>query len=738
VKKHLPAALFLSLLLLAPPMAGLAASSQATTGAPLPSLAELPGVSGYEGDVSTWLAERLAQFQPQVDNLGNVVVTLGTGAPHRLLVTSIDEPGYVVSAVTDDGYLRVQRLPQAGLHPWFDLLHSAQPVEVLTRSGKRVPGIAAGLSVHLHRDIPPSERTDDVERMYIDVGARSREEVRSLGIDLLDPITLEKHAYHLANGELTAPFVGDRAAAAALVNLLESLDTAQLSGTLSVAFVGWHYMGNQGLDRLLKQVQPDEVIFVERLDRSQARPGEGVLVTSFENGDITLAVELLGVARENQIAVRAELPEAPPRGRYTGPLPLPARAALLGVPVLFAQTPAAVVSLHEVAEMKELLARYLGVTLRDLARPAETTAEAGQQPGKKPTAEEILRALAPVYGVSGFEDPVAEEVYKLLPDWAKQWAFEDAAGNLIVPLGQVSEKPSLVFIAHLDEIGWVVKEIRDDGRLVLDRKGGFLPEHFLGHAVLVHTADGDVPAVLELPPSYRRTGYNDGSVPYVAYTGAKSASEVEERGIHTGDSVSVPKKFRQLAGTRVSARSFDDRVGATALLAALRALNPQTIDREVTFVFSTREEIGLEGAAHFAARAAEGGGTPDYVFAVDTFVSADSPLESPRYALGVLGEGFVLRAVDHSNVTPRPLVDCVVRLAHDKNIPVQYGVTGGGNDGAVFVPYGAVDIPLAWPLRYSHTAGEVTDMKDVEALSHIVAALAQAAPECTMAHTGGK
>jgi putative aminopeptidase FrvX len=64
-------------------------------------------------------------------------------------------------------------------------------------------------------------------------------------------------------------------------------------------------------------------------------------------------------------------------------------------------------------------------------------------------------------------------------------------------------------------------------------------------------------------------------------------------------------------------------------------------------------------------------------------------------------------------------------LARENNISVQYGVTGGGNDGAVFQRYGSVDIPLGWPLRYSHSPGEVIDTRDVHALSNIIAVIAR-------------
>ena len=115
----------------------------------LKSLDDVPAIPGYEKPLVDQLSSRLAAFHPQVDNIGDVVVTLGSGAPHRLLVTGIDEPGFVVSAITDDGYLRVQRLPQGGLPPMFNELYSAQPVKIGTTAGGWIDGVVAGLSVHL-------------------------------------------------------------------------------------------------------------------------------------------------------------------------------------------------------------------------------------------------------------------------------------------------------------------------------------------------------------------------------------------------------------------------------------------------------------------------------------------------------------------------------------------------------------------------------------------------------------
>jgi len=74
---------------------------------------DTPAVSGYEQELSKKLVRELKVFSPKTDNVGNVWVEFGSGEPHRLIATGMDQPGYIVSAITSDGYLRVQRLPQA-------------------------------------------------------------------------------------------------------------------------------------------------------------------------------------------------------------------------------------------------------------------------------------------------------------------------------------------------------------------------------------------------------------------------------------------------------------------------------------------------------------------------------------------------------------------------------------------------------------------------------------------------
>ena len=704
-----------------------------------------PAVSGYEQGLAAAIRESLKDLSPKTDNLGNVYVTLGSGAPHRLIVTPMDEPGYVVSDITSDGYLRVQRLPQRAPNAVFDLLHAAQPVWVMTRDRKKIPGVFTGLSVHLQPGRKSAPTMAHPDEMYVDIGATSAQQVRAAGVDLLDPIALSRTLQNLGGDERTAPAIGDRFGCEALVDVLRLLHghTSNLNGTLTVAFVAQQWTGGRGLDRLLNELHPDEMIYVARVTPPRIEdskpgaatvspvttPGAGVLLgVSDVSGALTgLAADLKKMGDEQHVNIKPVLAALPAMAGYAKPTPLPAQFVHLGVASLFPVTPAETISTGDVAALEALLYRY--------ASGAAAQGGAGFGGGVGGGMSEIppIQSLTETYGVSGHEERVREQVKKLLPGWAKPQT--DAAGNLVLKLGSAkagSNAPKLIFVAHMDEIGYQVRSIERDGRLLMDVLGGGYTEFFLGHVVLLQKADGSsVAGVLELPSGWDQPTFEWPRGPKAMdeavhlYVGTHSAEETQKLGIKVGDWATIPKKYRPLIGTRANARSFDDRVGCAALIAAVKALGPEMGDRQVTFIWSTEEEVGLKGAAAAAERMAKDGTSPDFVFAIDTFVSSDSPIESKRFADAEIGKGFVIRAVDNSNIAPRQYVDRVVKLAHENKIPFQYGVTGGGNDGAVFVRYGAVDVPLSWPLRYSHSPAEVIDTRDLDALGKIVAVLAK-------------
>jgi putative aminopeptidase len=711
----------------------------------LRDLVATPAVSGYENELVEMIRSKLLPLHPVVDNLGDLVVTIGSGAPHRLIVAPIDEPGFVVSGITDDGYLRLQRLPQGGLPAIFNELYAAQPAKVRTGGGKWIDGVFAGLSVHLQPGRANAPKSSDIDNMYVDIGAASAAEARKAGVDILSPIVINRWA--VGAEKMAGASIGDRFGAAALLELLRAIEPSKVSGSLTVAFVVQQRTGARGLQRILSTVQADEMIYVGRLlpggpvagvesiHRAPRRePGSGVLL-GMENTDGLaggLAVDLKQLAEANKIPFDTDYSAGIiPRG-YLPPPPMPTNWAHLGIATAWPDTPAAMLDSSDIAELVHLLEFYAQGSIEKItpdARMSWDRVYPVSPPGTPPPLEKVMQRLVGTYGVSGDERPVRDEVSRLLPPWAR--ASMDHAGNLILQVGTAPEgtkTPRILVVAHMDEIGFEVKSISKDGRLEVEWRGSGDLSFFAGHPAFVHTAVTYRPAIIELPNQWDEPNFiwpKESERAIRVDVGARTPGEVEKLGIKIGDSITIPKAYRPLLGTRANGRSFDDRVGCTALISAVWALGGPLKDRDVTFVWSTGEEIGLVGAAALAKRLAAEGHLPDYVFAVDTFVSSDSPLESKRFADAQLGKGFVVRALDNSNIVPRDLVEKLVKLARANQIPVQYGATGGGNDGSAFVRYGSVDIALGWPLRYSHSPAEVIDTRDVDALARIVAAIAR-------------
>lgn len=710
---------------------------------------ETPAVAGFEQELSGKITGRLKSFSPKTDNMGNVTVTLGSGAPHRLIVAPMDEPGFVVSNITADGYLQVQRLPQIAAPPLFNELYSAQPVKIQASQGRWISGAVAGISIHLlpQRQHPPSAA--DLDNIFVDIGATTPGEARAAGADRLSPMAIDRTFYEMGSARWTAPAVGDRFGDAVLMELLRHLDSSKLHGTLTVAFVAQQWLGARGLERLIYTLKPDELIYIGRLMRAPAppanapaprepapgfshAPGDGVLIASEKPQEEAggFAAELKQLASQNSIPVNGDY-SAPlePRG-YMAPPPLPQRTVHLSVAAAWPSTPAEVIDGHDVAALLALLEAYLQGPPQKLELPeAKALAEpaAPTKPGIAPSPEAILKQLIETYGVSGgHEANVAKAITQLLPAWVK--TETDEVGNLWLHWKGDGKGPSVAVVAHQDEIGYEVHSILPDGHLELEQKGGGVLAYFLGHAALVHSTNGMHPGVLELPEGWEKADFQwprGQRMMFRMDVGAHNPGEASQLGIKTGDFVTIPKKYRKLFGQRASARAFDDRVGCASLVAAAWALGPNLNGRDVTFIWSTSEELGLEGAAAAAKKLAGEGKTPDYVFAVDTFVSADSPLESPRFGDAILGQGFVVRAVDNSNIVPRKLVEKAVNLAHGAGAAVQYGVTGGGNDGAAFLTFGSTDVAMGWPLRYSHSPDEVIDVRDLDSLSKEIAAIAR-------------
>jgi putative aminopeptidase FrvX len=643
-------------------------------------LVETQGVSGHEGDVRDLLRAQLPGWaRPQVDELGNLSVSAGQGAPHIVLAAPLDENGDVVSRITDDGYLRLHRVGPASANVLRDQFMVGQPVLVRSAGGKLVPGVSTTVSLHMRHVIGPTElgRIREVNDLWVDVGAANPAAVAQLGIRMLDPVNLRERAQALANGRVAGVNAQLRAGAQALVELLRGMaDGAPQSGTVTVVWTAQSQFNDRGLARLAQRLRP---------------------------------------ARAVVIGAALAAPKAAPAGWETVPV------AWKSVPALFEHSPVETVDVAHIAALARELAAEAGIAMLDAAAVERQTRPlpdaARRAPPRQGSAFAMLKPLLEIDGVSGHEAPVRAAVRQLLPAWAKP--EEDQKGNLVFSFGQGGK--DLLFVAHLDETGFEITAIRPDGSAAMRDLGGMYLSLYEAQPVWVYGKGGKIPAVIAPRARYASaTTAQPDMASLLLYFGTDSAAGTQALGVAAGQSVTVRKELVELAAPRATGRALDDRAGIAAILTALNTLDPAKVKNRVTVVFSVEEETGMGGVKALAKRL-----RPQYAFAVDTFVSTDTPTDPQYLAHAPLGAGPVLRGMDNLILTPAATIDRITALARAARLPLQLGVTQGGVDSSAFSAGGAVDVGLSWPGRYSHSAVEVIDQRDLDGLAKLISLLMQ-------------
>ena len=238
-------------------------------------LASSSAVTGYEQAMVDTILHLLPGSVR--DRAGNARLQLGGGSPTRLIVCPLDEPGYVVGAVRDDGYLTLRRVP-GQVSPLFDQQLEGHRVTIQGRRGS-VPGVVAVRSIHLTRGrSTPSDSLFSVDDAYVDIGAESRAQAMALGVGVLAPVTLAKRPQAYGDGLLAAPVAGRRAACAALVLAVrQSGVRAKLVPPVTVAFAVEQGLPGLGLGPLAKILGPfDETLIIDGRAGAQGGLQRGV------------------------------------------------------------------------------------------------------------------------------------------------------------------------------------------------------------------------------------------------------------------------------------------------------------------------------------------------------------------------------------------------------------------------------------------------------------------------------
>lgn len=314
-----------------------------------------------------------------------------------------------------------------------------------------------------------------------------------------------------------------------------------------------------------------------------------------------------------------------------------------------------------------------------------------------------LKRLCLTSSVSGRECKIRNEISDIIAPFVDKVEV-DALGNLIALKKGKGEK-KIMLCAHMDEIGFIVNFIEENGMIRVGTLGGI---RLAAASYTMVVSDRGVKGALCSNADAQPADYKS-DVMYIDI-GAKTRKEAE-RYVSIGDTFVCEPSLNKLCGSRVCGRPLDDRVGCLALLEIAERLSGVELDTSVYFVFSVQEEVGCRGSkpATFAI-------APDVALCFDVTATGDVPGAKPMAC--AIGEGVAVKIKDNSVICHPELVSRLCEIAKAEKIPYQREVlTFGGTDTSSMqlTGYGSVAGALSIPTRYVHSSVEVCDMKDVEA-----------------------
>jgi len=321
---------------------------------------------------------------------------------------------------------------------------------------------------------------------------------------------------------------------------------------------------------------------------------------------------------------------------------------------------------------------------------------------------------------SGFETAGQRRWVEYVSEFADEVRTDDY-GNAVAVLE--GDDPAVALAGHGDEIGFMVRDVTEDGMLRLTAIGGSDRTVSKGQHVRVHTDDGPIPGVVGQTAIHLRDSDSE-SIEDIGEqhvdVGAEDGDEAEKL-VERGDPVTFDQTVAELENGRIAARGLDNRIGIWAAAEGLRRVAERGAEATVYAVSTVQEELGLQGAKMVGFDLA-----PDAVVATDVTHATDTPGAPADKGSGVeLGEGPVIArgSANHPNV-----VSAVREAADAEDVDVQLAASGSrtGTDADAFYTSrgGIPSLNLGVPNRYMHTPVEVLDLDDLEATADLLAAFA--------------
>ena len=339
---------------------------------------------------------------------------------------------------------------------------------------------------------------------------------------------------------------------------------------------------------------------------------------------------------------------------------------------------------------------------------------------------ELLKRVTEAHGVPGYETEVRAVLRELMEPLGE--LSQDKLGSLICR--QPGEGPKVMLAGHMDEIGFLVHHITDDGFIKFIQLGGWWDQVLLGHRVIIKTQQGDVTGVIGAkPPHLLAADERDKVVKkkdMFIDIGATSKDEVEAAGVRLGDPVVPDSEFVVLAnGKTYLSKAFDDRVGCALVVDVLRHFNGNgnSHPNDLYGVATVMEEVGIRGATT-SARAVD----PDVAIILESDIAGDVPGIKDEESSIKMGAGPTMLIYDARMIPNLALRDLVIDTARELEIPLQFSaIQGGATDGGAIHLHGTgvPTVVIGVAARHIHSHGAILHRDDYDRAVRLSAALVE-------------
>jgi endoglucanase len=345
--------------------------------------------------------------------------------------------------------------------------------------------------------------------------------------------------------------------------------------------------------------------------------------------------------------------------------------------------------------------------------------------------ENVIRLLAEfdaINGVSGYEQPVADCLIRKM-EHLTDTQYTDTLGNCIcVRKGSEAGKKILIS-AHMDEIGFLVCDITDDGYITLLPVGMHNPSMLVNQTISIYTRhNGTIYGVLAggKPIHFTKEQNAPLSIGDLRLdVGCTTSEEVRALGVRVGDPMNIEKPGRILNQHTFCGKAVDNRSGVVSMLLAMELLKDEQTEATVYCCGTVQEEIGIKGARVLAQQL-----RPDIALAVDVGFSAENREMNASSTRIYMGKGPSIQMYDWNpatflgNMVPRSVSDALAAAAQKAGIPYQEHVNLNGGTDAAEISLSNGGVPtgnIAIPERYIHTSVGTVDIRDVIHAAQMIA-----------------